>query len=379
MSYENTKGFLSEISPFSKIVSSVFNDSEFLNTALLKLDKYIDKHTLPLSAEDILITIADGNWALPNCEINLYPDLISDQLPRLKKSCEQGNFREEFRECSVDSDSLEYTLHMRVSIFVDDEYYLPFFLLNIANRLKTKYNITHTSALSLIAVVFGFSNSNDLTRFDLSLKHALLSWTITGFTIVPQVAYFDAVKKYFDLKYLNGVDPSEVNDCNNTFAYQLAFFESQLSEHYIPDMVSAIDNYENTKKWALNSEIFAEPVDDIFYSQLTRLCWKKDLTPEKSKELIVRNIFMKNIVRAVIFSYQLVYGMGIFPHSPEKEITGLELQYRWLENLVKGSQLMLDESQKLTVKSLQEAFGNQFEDFRLPAPLNMYDWLNDVL
>jgi len=244
--------------------------------------------------------------------------------------------------------------------------------LNIANRIKEKYNISHTSALSLIAVVFGFSNPNDLTRFDLSLKHALFSWTVTGFTVVPQIEFFNAVKKYFDSKYLNGVELREVNDCNNTLAYQLAFSESHVSEHYIPAMVTAIDNYENTKKWALNSEIFAEPVDDILYSQLARLCWGKGLTPDKSKELVARNIFMKNVVLSVVYSYQSVYGMPILPNNPDKEITGSELQYRWIEQLVKGSQLMLDESQKPAVKSLQEAFGNQFEEFRLPA---MFDRL----
>jgi len=115
MSYKNTKALLSEISPFSQIVSSVFNDREFLNTALITLDNYIEKHTLQLSAEDILITIADGNWAMPDCEINLYPGLIGEQLSRLKKACELDNFREEFRECGLDS--LDHTLNMRVSIF----------------------------------------------------------------------------------------------------------------------------------------------------------------------------------------------------------------------------------------------------------------------
>jgi hypothetical protein len=377
VSNESTQSYLESVSPFSEVVSFVLNQPSFLNASLTRIDNFLSGRKMLFVAEEVLVAVGSDNWAEPDMEINLLPNLIKSSFPRLIVAGENEAFRSAFRECGCDR--LEYVLPMPLTSHESNSVCSDFTLAQLTSCIKKQFKVSHTIALELLASVFDFDNGHDLTRFNVSLKFAILSWTISSHLLVPPKGFFGAVKDMLDQEYLNGVEVGEMNDPNNELAYSIAFREPIVVNSYIPEMVNFLDNDDYLKQWIASSGINVKSVDEIIYSQLAKLCFEKDLSPKEMKSVVAKNIFMKNVVNRLIYAYQSVYGLSVFQKNPKKGITAEELEYRWLERMVIGNRIMINEPEKAELKKIQAHYNNQFTDFRLPAPLDITGGFEDLL
>lgn len=372
MSKKNTKLLFSEISPFSTVVQEILNTPSFLDRALIQLDNYLNDKNYTFLAEDVLLIIANENWALDDMEINLTPNNIDDKYTRLKRAVKNEAFQDAFRE-SKNSYGLEWTLPLHLTLFTNENNYMLFSLLEINDRIKNNFELKHTEALSLVAATFGFDNANDISRFDYYFKQALINWTVIGLRTIPSKSFFEHIKSLLDNRLSFGVSVRDQIKTNSPIAYNISFNDLAVTKHIVPEMIKLIEKHEFTHQWARLSNLSAEKIPDIFYRQLAQLLWGVKFTPSRVQELVCCNILMQNIVQSCVGAYSLAYGSDVFPSKPELGITSEELQYRWLESMFKHDHIMLDESKKTALENLQKVIGNTFVDFRLPWPLNMLE------
>lgn len=368
--FYKTYRLVDALDPFSELVANVVNTPSFLNAALNRLDLLIDAQHFDFTPEDILIVISAGNWALEDMETTLVPEKLPNRFSRLKLAGGNQQFVETFRSCSDKFHEKLLPLNLRANIYTD--YYEPLSLKRIVKSIESNFNLMHADALTVCSQIFGFNNGNSLKRFEIIFRHALCIWQgVCSF--VPDIKFFEWIKPVLDRTFESGVSFEELNKWKSPTAKAMAFDDVGIRKTYISDMVSLMNEQHKVIREWKNNDIKILPVFDEFYQQL--LCFRsgKLFSVELCKHIVAQNLFLQLFHSAIIDNYQSVYGTvnSIKPIEP-KEISSEELQYRWIEHLVKGSQIFLDESQRPVVREFQSMVGNSFEDFRLPFPLNMF-------
>lgn len=374
--YRKTRLFIEKLDPFSELVGATLNTPFFLNSALQRLDKTIQVKKYEFSSEDVLMTIASGAWNRGDLDVTLCTKNLSNDLSRLQLSCSKIDFIETFREC--EDYFIEKIIPIGLLANVENYYYCNFSFKQILNSLKAKFNLKHTQALDLTASTFGFDNGNDLSRFEKTLRHAMCIFQ-GAVSFVPHIDYFKSIKPRLDNAFLKGIPLAELNTYQCPLSFKMSFNETEVQNTFIPFIKQIINKQQDVIK-SLKEDIGIEvsPLFDKLYQQLIFLRSGKILSIADSKEIVAQNLFLQIFHFAVIESYRSVYGTIEFrPTSKPKDISPEELQYRWIEFLVKGNKLILNESQKNSVRELQKMFDNKYNESRLSFPF-MFKNMDDI-
>ncbi|MEZ9235287.1 hypothetical protein [Shewanella sp. 10N.286.52.A9] len=366
---------------FSNILQAQLINPLFLNQALQRLDVFLNEEMMNFSAEDVICTITDNQLGIDELSTEIDRDVLISEaiqrtpvhLKRLNKALSNKNFVYETLSCEFDYEKELFPLAIIDSFRFGADSYDHFEIKSMVNRLKTKFNISHTKAKNLIARVCGLKTGNEVQRFADMIPRFLSVWM--------ELLYGLSLKREFyqiALKQANAILPNfpKLSSINVRYENDVIVSKMVCKESNI-DLLSELREFSSLKNSFYRNiydtliegkvEGYSIQFERFFYHHLYdfAICQpiSSNLKQVESMQCIflslIRECLTNSITRPLLYSKRNVL-KNKRGQSSKAALSISGIQYYWYAHIIMGSKMYPNEAQAACLDHRMKALNNEF-------------------